>query len=390
MSEEAKRAEPGEQAENEYEITLLDLALVLAENLKLLIVAPLAVGLAALGISFLIPPTYTATTRILPPGQQTSSAAVAAQLGSLAGLVGTPGIKSPADQYVGLLKSRSVYDAIVRRFNLKELYDTRYIEDASKELEKRTKVFAGSKDGIISIEAEDHDAKRAADIANAFVEELRNLSKTLAITEAAQRRLFFETQLKHAKDNLTQSELALRGSGVNEAALKTMPQSALDALARIKAQITAQEIKLASMRTFMTDSNPEFKLAIQELVAMRAELSKAELSNTSKAVGNGAEYIAKYRDFKYHETLFELMAKQFELARLDEAREGAVIQVVDAAQPPERKSKPQKVLIAVITTFSAFVAALLFVFVRRAFQNVAGDSARKVERLRQLFGWRRA
>jgi uncharacterized protein involved in exopolysaccharide biosynthesis len=386
--------DPAYSKDDADEVSLLDLALVLAENLRILIVVPLAAGVAALGISFLIPPTYTATSRILPPAQQQNSSAVlAAQLGSLAGLAGSAvGIKNPADQYVALLKSRTIYDAIIQRFKLKELYNERYIEDTRKELEKRTKMSAGVKDGIISIDVDDHDPKRAADMANAFVEELRNLTNTLAITEAAQRRLFFEAQLKQTKENLTKSELALRGSGVGEAALKTMPQSAVEALARLKAQITAQEIKLASMRMFMTDSNPQFRLAIQELVALRTELSKAEQSDTAKAAGSGAEYIAKYRDFKYHETLFELMAKQYELARLDEAREGAVIQVVDSAQPPERKSKPKRTFVASVTALAVFFVTLPIVFVRQAFRNMAKEPecAEKLGRLRRLLGLRRA
>jgi len=377
-----------DERRNDQEVSFLDLALVLAENLRILILVPVVAGLAALGISFLIPPTYTATSRILPPGQQQSTSAVlAAQLGSLAGLVGSAaGIKNPADQYVALLKSRSVYDAIIQRFNLRELYNERYIEDTRKELEKRTKVSAGVKDGIISIDVDDHDPKRAADMANAFVEELRNLSNTLAISEAAQRRLFFETQLRQTKDNLTKSELALRGSGISEAALKTMPQSAVEALARLKAQITAQEIKLASMRMFMTDSNPQFRLAIQELVALRTELSKAEQSDTVKAAGNGAEYIAKYRDFKYHETLFDLMAKQYEMARLDEAREGSIIQVVDAAIPPERKSGPKRALIAALATVAGLIAVLFAVLLRQALRNAGNNpgSAESIRRLRQL------
>jgi uncharacterized protein involved in exopolysaccharide biosynthesis len=381
-------------ADRDDEISLLDLALVLAENWRTLVFAPLGAGLVALGISFLIEPTFTATTRILPPAQQQStSAALAAQLGTFAGLVGgAVGLRNPADQYVALLKSRSVYDAIVQRFKLKDLYEASYLEDARKGLEQRTRVSAGAKDGIISIEVEDRDPKRAAAMANAFVEELRNLTKTLAITEAAQRRLFFAEQLAQAKDNLTKSEVALQGSGVSEATLRTVPQSALEALARLKAQITAQEIKLASMRTFMTDANPEFRVGIRELAALRVELSKAEQSSPVKALNNGAEYIAKYRDFKYHETLFELMAKQYELARLDEAREGAVIQVVDAAQPPERKSKPRKAQIAVLTTFGVFFLTLLAVFVRQAIRNAAGDpgTAGKLGRLRQLLRMRRA
>jgi uncharacterized protein involved in exopolysaccharide biosynthesis len=247
-------------------------------------------------------------------------------------------------------------------------------------------VSAGIKDGLISIEVDDHDPKRAADMANAFVEELRNLTKALAITEAAQRRLFFEEQLAQSKDNLTKSEIALQASGVSSAALRTVPQSALESLASLKAQITAQEIKLASMRTFMTDANPEFRLAVRELVALRDELSKAEQSSPVKALDNGAEYITKYRDFKYHETLFELMAKQYELARLDEAREGAVIQVVDAAHPPERKSSPRRAQTALLTSVSMLLLALIAVFVREAFRKAAAEPhmAAKLYRFRRL------
>jgi uncharacterized protein involved in exopolysaccharide biosynthesis len=383
---EETRAAPVDQDDDE--ISLLDVALVLAENWKTLVFVPLAAGVVALGISFLIPPTYTAVTRILPPVQQQStSAALAAQLGALAGLVGpSAGIKNPTDQYVALLESRSVLDAMIQRFKLKDLYEASYLEDARRQLDERTRVSAGIKDGLISIEVDDHDPKRAADMANAFVEELRNLTKALAITEAAQRRLFFEEQLAQSKDNLTKSEIALQASGVSSAALRTVPQSALESLASLKAQITAQEIKLASMRTFMTDANPEFRLAVRELVALRDELSKAEQSSPVKALDNGAEYITKYRDFKYHETLFELMAKQYELARLDEAREGAVIQVVDAAHPPERKSSPRRAQTALLTSVSMLLLALIAVFVREAFRKAAAEPhmAAKLYRFRRL------
>src|SRR4051812_8137678 len=179
------------------EISLLDLGLELVENWPLVIVVPLMTGMVALGISFVIPPTYTASTRILPPAQQQSASAVlATQLGALAGLAGNAGaLKNPADQYVALLKSHKVYDAIIQRFKLKELYETTYIEDARARLERESRISVGIKDGIISIEVDDHDRIRAADMANAFVEELRNLSNSLAINEAAQRRLFFERQL---------------------------------------------------------------------------------------------------------------------------------------------------------------------------------------------------
>jgi tyrosine-protein kinase Etk/Wzc len=373
--------------EDADDITLLDLLLIFAENWRTILLLPISAGIAALGFTFLLPPTYTASTRILPPAQQNApSSLLSAQLNTLAGLAGGTTIRNPADQYIALLKSRSVYDPLIQRFNLKELYEARYTEDARKVLESRTRFSAGLKDGVISIEVDDHDAKRAADIANGFVEELRNLSKTLAITEAAQRRLFFETQVKQTRDSLTAAERALRGSGVSEAVLKTMPQSTLEVLARLKAQMTAQEIKLASMRMFMTESNPELKLAIQELAALRSELSKAEQSNMPKAAGSGGEYIAKYRDYKYHEALFELMVKQYELARLDEAREGTVIQVIDEALVPERRSKPNRSLIAGLTTAVAFLLTVLFVLARQAIRGATSSptSAQKLERLRRL------
>ena len=370
------------------EVSLLDVALVLAENLKILVAVPLAAGLLALIIAFIVPVTYTATARLLPPQQQQSSAAaLAAQLGALAGLVGnTSGIRNPADQYVGFLKSRTILDAVIQRFDLKTLYGAQYLEDARRTLEGRTRIAASVKDGIIAIEVDDRDPKRAADIANGFVEELRNLTNSLAVTEAAQRRLFFDTQLKQAKDNLTKSEIALRTSGINEAALKTVPQAQLEALARLKAQITAQEIKLASMRSYMTDSNAELRLGLQELIALRAELAKAEQNSSNQTSGEGAQYIERFRDFKYHETLFELMAKQYELARLDEAREGTVIQVVDHAQPPERKSSPKRAMVASITTLAVFLLMLLWIFIRRGLNNLSAQpgAGEKLQALRNL------
>ncbi|TAK86061.1 MAG: lipopolysaccharide biosynthesis protein [Betaproteobacteria bacterium] len=376
------------------ELSFLDLALVLAENLRTLILVPIAAGLVALGISFLITPTYTATTRVLPPQQQQSAAAnlLANQFGGIAGFVGAAaGIKNPADTYVAMIKSRTVADKMLARFKLRELYDERYDDDARDELAKRTRVTAG-KDGLIVIEVDDHDARRAASMANAYVEELHGLTQRLAVTEAAQRRLFFENQLKQTKNDLTKAEIALRGSGISEATLKTVPQSAIEALARLKAQVTAQEVKLGAMRGYMTESNPEFKQAQQELAAVRAQLAKAEQIDPVKATSIGAEYVAKFRDFKYHETLFDLMAKQYEMARLDEAREGAVIQVVDAAIPPERKSSPKRVLTGILAAITGLFVMIFVAFMRHMLQSAANESgsAEKLKRLQRLLRLRRA
>ncbi len=367
------------------EFSFLDLALLFAENLRLLVLVPLAAGVLAFGITFLIRPMYTATARLLPPQQQQSaaSALLTTQLGALAGGVGgSLGLKNPADLYVAMLRSRTVADHLLSRFKLRELYDEKYGEDARKELAGRTRIIAG-KEGLITIEVDDHDPKRAADMANSYVEALRELTQTLAVTEAAQRRLFFERQLKQTKDALTRAEIALRGSGINEATLKTVPQSALEALARLKAQVTAQEVKLAALRGFMTESNPEYKQAQQELIALRTQLSRAEQIDGSKATGAGAEYVARFREFKYYETLFDLMAKQYEIARLDEAREGAVIQVMDTAVPPERISQPKRLVTGVLWALTTLFVLIMGLLLRLVFHAAKGNrsSADKIHRL---------
>ena len=369
------------------EISLLDLLQVVADNLRLLVLGPLAAGLLALGITFAIPPTYTATTKFMPPQQQQSGAAAMLQsLGALGGLAGAAGgIKNPADQYVAFLKSRSVQDALVDRFKLTERYETKFNEDARKELSANAQISSG-KDGLITIDASDKDPSFAAELANAHVEELGKLLSRLAVTEAQQRRVFFEKQLTNAKNNLVKAEQALKASGVNSSALKASPTAAVEGLAKLKASITAQEIKLASMRGYLTESAPDFRQAQTELSAMRGQMARAEKEEPASG-GKDSDYIAKFRDFKYHETLFELFAKQYEMARVDESREGAIIQVVDIAQPPERKSKPKKALIALMTTLAVGFALLLFIFIRQAMRGAAQtpESAEKMTRLRQAW-----
>ena len=183
------------------------------------------------------------------------------------------------------------------------------------------------------------------------------------------------SDLTNAKDNLVKAEQALKASGVNSSALKASPGAAVEGMAKLKAGITVQEIKLASMRGYLTESAPDFKQAQTELAAMRAQMTRAEREEPAATGANGgdSDYIARFRDFKYHETLFELFAKQYEMARIDESREGAVIQVLDTAQPPERKSKPKKAQIAMLTTLATGFALLLFVFIRQALRSAARD-----------------
>jgi tyrosine-protein kinase Etk/Wzc len=383
IASEARQSMP--PVTDDDEISLLDLLQVIADNLRLLVLGPLAAGLLALAYSFTITPTFTATTKFMPPQQQQSgAAAMLAGLGALGGLAGAAGIKSPADQYVAFLKSNSVQDALVERFKLMERLETRSREDARGAVGGNVQI-ASSKDGLITIDVNDKDPVFAAQLANAHVEELGKLLGRLAVTEAQQRRLFFEKQLSNAKNNLVKAEQALAASGVNSSVLKSTG-AAVAAVAQLKGQIAAQEIKLASMRGYLTEAAPDFKQAQTELAAWRVQLGRAEKTEPSAEFsGSDSDYISRFRDFKYFETLFELFTKQYEMARIDESREGAVIQVLDPAQPPEHKSRPKKAQMAMMTTFATGFALLLFIFVRHALRNAgqAPEVAEKLNRLRR-------
>lgn len=375
------------------ELGLLDLLQTIVDNLRLLVLAPLAVAVFAWGVSFLMPPTYTAKTQFLPPQQQQSAAAnMLANLGSLGGLAGTVGvIKNPTDQFLAFLKSVTLQDTLIERFKLLDRYEVKTKTDARYELSRNVKAAAG-KDGLISIEVDDLDPKFAAQLANAYVEELEKLLAKLATTEAQQRRLFFEKQLTQAKDKLVQSEIALRATGVSGNVLKSNPTAAVAVVAALQAAVSAQEVKLGSLRGYLAETAPEFKQALNELANLRAQLAKQEKDGPTTNAKTSAEgdYVSKYRDFKYHETLFELFGKQFELAKVDESREGAVIQILDVAQAPERYSKPKREVIALISSLVAVFALLLFLTLRLTLIGLGrnSESAKKLAVIK--LSWRRA
>ena len=372
---------------DDAEISLLDVLQVVADNLRLLLGGSALAGVLALGAAFAMTPTFTATTTFLPPQQQASGAASLLQsLGGLGGLAGAAtGLKNPIDQYVAFVKSRTVQDALIERFDLTARYEQPVRQNAAKTLDGLSRVKSG-KDGLITVEVDDRDPRFAAALANAHVEELGKLLSRLAVTEAQQRRLFFGKQLAGTKEKLVHAEIALRSTGVSTSVLKSNPAAAVDGLIKLKAAISAQEVKLASMRGYLAESAFEFKQAQTELGAMRTQMAKLEAhESTPLAAAAGGDYITRYREFKYFETLFELFSKQYEIARVDESREGAVIQVVDVAVPPELKSKPQKGLIAGLATAVAGLALLVFVFVRQAFRSSLANpvSADKLFRLRK-------
>src|SRR6266852_4011633 len=279
------------------EVSLLDLLIVLAKHKRIVLGVPFVVAIGAAIISLLLPNIYTGTTKILPPQQSASAAsALLNQLGgAFGGLLGAAGgaalgVRNPNDLYIGMLKSRTVADNLISRFELGKVYNEDRLSDARKRLEKETTVAAG-RDGIITIEVEDKDPKRAAELANAYVEELMKLTKVLAVTEASQRRLFFERQLLQAKDSLTAAEITAR-QGLQKGGLAQVDaqgRSMIEVTARLRAQISAKEVQLGAMRTFAAEGNPELQRTQQELEALKRELSRIEGSSPLAAVGRVGE-----------------------------------------------------------------------------------------------------
>lgn len=298
---------------DEDEINLLDLLLVLAKNKVMIIKVTLLAALLAVGYAMTLDNIYTSTAKILPPQQGSSSAsALLGQLGGLAGLAGgAMGIKNPADMYLAMFKSRSLMEKIVSRFDLQRVYKAKTLGDTLKELETNA-TFTAGKDGVITVEVSDVDAKRAADMANAFIGELGSLMQKFAITDASQKRAFFEQQMQQAKDKLTDAEIRL-------------------------------------------DRTP----------------------NTS------LHYLDAVRNLKYHEAVWEILAKQFEMAKMDEAKDFPMLQILDTAISPEKKSKPKRSLIVLLATLVAFFLAVIWAFVKEAGQR-AKEQPEQASRLLEL------
>jgi tyrosine-protein kinase Etk/Wzc len=364
------------------EIHLLDLLVILAQHKLLVVGVPVATGAMALIASMLMTPIFASTVKVMPPQQQNSGvSAMLGQLGGLAGAAGgLAGIKSPNDLYIGLLESRSIADKLITRFKLKERYG-HTMEETRNVLKGSSEISSGKKDGMISITVNEKDPQFAADLANGYVDELIKLTQTIALTEASQRRLFFEKQMMEAKDQLAIAEIALRTT--QEKTGMIQPEAQVQALiasaAQLKAAIGAKEMQLSSMRTFSTGQNPELLRTQEELRSLQAQLIKLEknqpgkdggfMVSTGKLPEVGVEYVRNMRSVKYYETIFELLAKQFELAKIDEAKDSSLIQVLDKAIPAEHKSKPKRALITLAGIMFGSVLGILLAFIHSAYSG---------------------
>jgi uncharacterized protein involved in exopolysaccharide biosynthesis len=366
-------------------MTLLDLAIALARHKRLVVGIPFAAGVVAAAITLMMPNIYSATARILPPQQGSSATAssLMAQVGALSsGATALLALKNPSDLYVGMLRSNTVADALIKRFDLRTWYGEKTLVQTRRSLSKAATITV--------IEVSDEKPQRAADLANGYAEELERLTVTLAISEAAQRRLFFEKQLKHAKEDLAEAELALKRTQESTGLIKLDEQgrALIESVARIRAEIAAKEVQLAAMRTYATAQNPDFVMLQQQIAGLRDQVSKLEGSaklekgsllvtggNVSEA---GLEYIRRVRDVKYQEAIFEVLIRQLELAKIDEAREASIVQVLDTATPPDRKAKPKRLLITLVTAIVSGLITVLYVLLKEiAHRGNANDLSEK-------------
>jgi tyrosine-protein kinase Etk/Wzc len=391
-------------SDEDDEIHLLDLLIVLVRHKKLVIGMPIVTGTLTLVASLMVTPIFSSTAKIMPPQQQQSSG-VAAMLGQLGGLAGAAGgmagLKNPNDLYVGLLESRTVADNLIKRFKLKERYGTKTMDDTRTALGGISEITNGKKDGLIAITANDKDPQFAAELANAYIDELTRLTQTMAITEASQRRLFFEKQLKDTRDQLANAEVALRNTQEKTGMIQPdgQVQAIITSVAQLKGTVAAKEVQLSAMRTFATGQNPELLRTQEELRGLHAQLAKLERNQPSKdgdfmvPTGKipevGVEYVRSMRNVKYYETVFELLAKQFELAKIDEAKDSSMIQVVDKAVPAERKSKPKRALMLLAGLFGGGMLGVLLAFIRAAYSGSCQNPESK-KRWQQLsIAWKR-
>ncbi len=367
---------------NEDTVNLLDCWNALVKRKWLIGFIVGGAAIASIIISLLLPKIYAATTSILPPQQESSvgmagmgPSQIAGGIGGLAG--GFLGLKSPADLWVGILKSQTVRDGIISRFDLMTFFKAQTIEDARAALNAMV-IITKSKEDIISITVEDKDPQQAALLANAFVEELDRVNKRVVMSSGGRMRVFLEKRLNDGKVELAKIEEEVKAFQERNGAIKLDDQSKaiIDTIGKVKGQLMAKEVELQTFLSYATPNNPQaeiLKSQIEELRGSMQELEEGKLGDrraskglfipTAKMPDLALQYARLLRDMKVHETLDTLLTQQYEISRIQEAKDSPTVQVLDVAKVPERKVKPKRSQIVILSVFSAaFVAVLLAFF----------------------------
>jgi tyrosine-protein kinase Etk/Wzc len=389
---------------SEEKVDLWGVTLILALAWRRILAATFVALILGVAVSLGSRPTFTATATILPPQQalSTASSMMMGQLGSFAGagsLAGGLGLKSPSDMYIGILESRTIADHVISTCHLRELYKTKTLVDARAALKKHV-TFETGKDNLIHLSVKDTDPNRASDIANSYLDQLYNLNSELAISEASQRRAFYDLRLTEERTALSNAEISLRNTQQKTGLIQLSGQAAsiINSITQARAQLASREVELQSMKTFATQENPDAIRLREEISALRSNLESLENSQraiqpgdiqlpTSQVPEAALEYERQTRELKYHETLFELLSRQAEAARLDEAKSAPIIQVVDRAVPPDKKSGPPRTLITIGCAIFGFCVACLWSLAAAALERMEQipEQAQKLRDLRSAF-----
>lgn len=365
------------------EKNLLEIFLVIASHKKFIIIFSFVTAVAAVILSLLMPNIYSATSRVLPP-QKEQGAGLSALLGQMGGMAGLAAgsLGGGSDLYVGILKSRSVSDAVIKRLQLTKVYGVESVDDARNILDKAVRAQAG-KDGIINISVENKDPKMAAMIANTVVDELGRVSVRLNLSKVGGERTFLEKRLAVVVEDLRKAEEDLKEFSKKHQVVQVDAQAkaSIEGVARLKAEIASKEVELAALRSYQTDTSLEVKALRNSIGRLKAQLGSlasasgggSGLPSIGSVPGIGLEYARKMRELKTQEAVFEQLTKQHELAKLSEAKDTSSLQVLDEAVVPLKKIKPRRSLIVIVSTFVGFILSVAIAFLRDSLQNLSDE-----------------
>jgi uncharacterized protein involved in exopolysaccharide biosynthesis len=388
------------------EINLLNLLLVVLKRKKMIIIVTFVATALAIVFSLLTPDMYTATARILPPRESNVGGAglQSPGLGALNLLSGNLiGGSSAADLYIGILESRTVADRLIKKFNLKKLYDLESMVNTYLQLAERSAIELSSETHIISISVEDEDAKRAADIANTYVEFLDHINRTVNTSEAHRKRVFLEKRITEAKEDLLKAEEDLRAFQEKHkvVSIEAQARATIEGAAQLKGQLIAAQTELEVLKQFGTERQNEAVMLKTKISELKNQIAKIELGSPLKdedyayipfkvLPSLGMELGRLVRDVKIQAEIFTLVTNQYEMAEIEEAKDINTIQVLDLAVPPDKISGPNRKLIVLLAAGGGFFLCVFLAFFFEFLDRLRTDDPERYRVLVRSLWFRRS
>ncbi len=375
--------------------SIFDVVLILVRQRWVIVGTIVVCALLAVFIALRTPKQYESTVTILPPAEIATRGIggsindIQSALQSGAGF----SFNAKEDFWTSVMKGHTILDRIIVQKGLMQEYHVKLMSQAESVLKSKSS-FDIDKAGLITIGVKDHDPKRAAELANAYIDSLHASMVDMAIDDANQRQQFYNQQVQEEQDRLAEAEKKMmdvqRKTGVLEISGQT--SEAIRMVGDLRAKITVLNVQLQALRASATDANPEVQRLKAELEADQTALSKAENSQGATGLGDvgtsevpqaALEYIHAARDVRYHESLTEALGKQVEAARMDEARSAPAVQIVDPAVPSDHPAGISRTLMVVIGIFIGFVLGLVLAILRQAWWNIKASEEGQ-EKWRQL------